>query len=237
MPRDPREWQAELDLQTQLSRAQGSLEIESTFAVLNKLQGGGFAPVYGNASGQEPSHRYPIKIPQAPPGVDIDWNIRRALVSVSYIWFIEHLAPDGEMDYKTINRKRYEDFGNFNYGAVSLAFGLSEEAALRAAGLVQTITDTSRKIFDMKFGNAADHVRSHALDFLGQPPYGDSKRDQEMIKNGFRYFKEEFLAKYSRNEFLREYDLIREKVNSEEWESVGRVPGRVFDSKKYFKWN
>ncbi|WP_175577117.1 hypothetical protein [Desulfovibrio sp. DV] len=41
MPRDPREWQVELDLQTQLSRAEGSLEIEATFALLNKILGDG----------------------------------------------------------------------------------------------------------------------------------------------------------------------------------------------------
>jgi len=227
MPRDPREWQAELDLQTQLSRAQGSLEIESTFAVLNKLQGRGGA-VQGEGLGNYLSKSSPITIPLSPPGVDIDWNIRRALVSVSQVWFIEHLAPKGEMDYKLLGRNRlYEDFGNFNYGAVALAFGLSENAALRAAGLLQTIVNTQNKLKKSDFSDAAIHGVRHSIDFLGSPPYGDQKRDQEMIKNGFRYFREVFLKKFSTGDMLRDIDTIREDVEKEEWESNRRIPSRI----------
>ena len=48
----------------------------------------------------------------------------------------------GEMDYKRGPGKRlYEDFANVDYGAVALGFVLSEEAALRAAGLVQILVN------------------------------------------------------------------------------------------------
>lgn len=230
MPREPRDLEAELSLRSQLSRSLGSFEIESAFALQNKIQGRNIDSSYGTVSRY--SLRYdPIHIPQAPPGVDIDWNIRRALASVSNAWFIERLAPRGEMDYKLIGYNRiYEDFGNFNYGAVALAFGFSENAALRAAGLVQTIVDTARKLGKDDVASAAAYGLHHSMDFLGQPPYGDQEKDQEMIKNGFRYFREVFVKQTSVGEMLRDLDTIRPVVEREEWESVGRLPSRVIEA-------
>lgn len=226
-----------LKLQTQLSRAVGSLEIEAVYAVQNKLQGGGLVPAQGEAATQASSHTTPVVVPPAPPGVDIDWNIRRALVSVSFVWFIERLAPDGEMDYKKYGNQKYEDFGNFNYGAVALAFGLTENAALRGAGLVQIIADVSRKLFKGKVGDAVEYVYDHGLDVLGRPPYGDSREDQIMIKNGFRYAREVFAKKYAPYELRHDYDMMRENVDMQEWDSLSRIPERVWDAHRYFKLN
>lgn len=230
MPREPRELEVEWSLRSQLSRSLGSFEIESAFAIQNKIQGRNIDSSY-SAFSRYPLKYDPIHIPPSPPGVDIDWNIRRALVSVSNAWFIERLAPGGEMDYKLLGRQRmYEDFGNFNYGAVALAFGFSENAALRAAGLVQTIVDTTRKLGKDDIAGAAAYGLHHSMDFLGQPPYGDQERDQEMIKNGFRYFREVFVKKTSVGEMLRDLDTIRPIVEGEEWESVGRLPSRVIEA-------
>jgi hypothetical protein len=230
MPLDPRELEAELSLRSQRSRSLGSFEIEAAYAIRNKIHGGSFDSSY-EASRQYSSRYSPVNIPQAPPGVDIDWNIRRALVSVSNAWFIERLAPGGEMDYKLLGRQGiYEDFGNFNYGAVALAFGFSENAALRAAGLIQIIVDTTKKLGRDDIAGAASYGLHHSMDFLGQPPYGDQKKDQEMIKNGFRYFREVFIKKTSVGEMLRDMDTIRPVVEREEWESVGRLPSRVIEA-------
>lgn len=230
MPREPRELEAEWSLRSQLSRSLGSFEIESAFAIQNKIQGRNIDSAYGTFS-RYPLKYDPIHIPPSPPGVDIDWNIRRALVSVSNAWFIERLAPRGEMDYKMLGRQgMYEDFGNFNYGAVALAFGFSENVALRAAGLVQTIVDTIRKLDNEGVEYSVAYGLHHSMDFLGQPPYGDQEKDQEMIKNGFRYFREVFVKQTSVGEMLRDLDTIRPVVEREEWESVGRLPSRVLEA-------
>lgn len=68
------------------------------------------------------------------------------------------------------------------------------------------------------------------MDFLGQPPYGDQEKDQEMIKNGFRYFREVFVKQTSVGDMLRDLDTIRPVVEREEWESVGRLPSRVLEA-------
>jgi len=235
MSDDELELSEKFKLQTQLSRAVGSLEIEAVYGVQNKLLGGGLVPAQGEAAIQASSPTTPVVVPPAPPGVDIDWNIRRALVSVSFVWFIERLAPDGEMDYKKYGYQKYEDFGNFNYGAVALAFGLTENAALRGAGLVQIIADVSRKLFKGKVVDAVGDMYNHGLDALGGPPYGDSREDQIMIKNGFRYAKEVFAKKYAPYELRHDYDIMREKVDAEEWDSFSRIPGRVWGAHEYFK--
>lgn len=79
--------------------------------------------------------------------------------------------PGGEWDYKRLNR-RYENAGNFNYGATGVALGMSEEELLRAAGYVQEHHGAK----DPNFGHWNDG-----------PPYGDDPWDQEMIKRGIRW--------------------------------------------------
>lgn len=137
-----------------LSRAESELETSLVYALLNKAQQIDNArlreelkpywpPEYKSYK-EVPGLVFPIDVPVSPPQVDIDWNIQRARLSFNPIWFLERLAPGGEMDYKRYEgRLRYEDFGNFNYGAVALAFGLNEEGALRGAGLIQIISNTT----------------------------------------------------------------------------------------------
>jgi hypothetical protein len=48
-------------------------------------------------------------------------------------WFRSQVTDFGPWDYKRQDSK-YEDFGNFNYGATGAAFGFSEDTLLRMAG-------------------------------------------------------------------------------------------------------
>ncbi|MEA4856905.1 polymorphic toxin type 44 domain-containing protein [Solidesulfovibrio sp.] len=135
------------------------------------------------------------------------------------------------MDYKHgPGNRKYEDFGNFNYGAVALAFGLSTGAALRGAGLVQILVNMYRKIQEGNLEDAKKYVAEHGLDFLGGAPYGDQPEDQKMIRQGFRYYKEIYLKKQSAKETSEKYREITETQRAiivEELDSFLRSPRRI----------
>ena len=86
-------------------------------------------------------------IPPAPPGVDIDKNILLAnvvpkvlgwrLLPLSAQWLYNQVENKGPWDYKQIERK-YEDFGNFHFGATASSFGLPSSVAKRGAGWGQS---------------------------------------------------------------------------------------------------
>ena len=86
-----------------------------------------------------------------PPGVSVQNNIDRALafkdshtVQETLNWFYEtvrnnkdqHLPQSESMDYKQIDPV-YQDFGNFNYGAVGSALGYSDIFLRDGAGWAQ----------------------------------------------------------------------------------------------------
>jgi hypothetical protein len=73
---------------------------------------------------------------------------------------------------------KYERQGNFAYGATAAEMGLSEEAALRGAGLVQRLGNVGRVL------EGKDLVFSEG--WLNAP-YGDDPRDQGSISDGYRY--------------------------------------------------
>jgi hypothetical protein len=116
------------------------------------------------------------KVPPSPPGASIDANIAEAKKHRGDIpWFIGKVRPGGSWDYKLQGEnRRYEDFGNRNYGATGAALGLPDELLLRAAGLVQRVMGTSPP------GS-------------GQPwsfgSYGDDPNDQSRIKDGLGYYR------------------------------------------------
>ena len=73
------------------------------------------------------------------------------------LWFYNKVRNGGEWDYKQLDKSeriefkkkfgvdvssQYEDFGNYNYGAVAKAIGLSEELAKAAAGYAQGVSET-----------------------------------------------------------------------------------------------
>ncbi|MYL82877.1 hypothetical protein GTA51_06965 [Desulfovibrio aerotolerans] len=195
----------DMKLNNRLILAESELEHSIIYALLNKAQEIDNAALLREINKYTPVQKFerdytmlqgPIYVPISPANADIDKNIQRARASWSPSWFLEKLAPGGEMDYKAGHGNiKYEDFGNFNYGAVALAFGLSEKVALRGAGLVQTIVDISRIKNNKGSDEAKQYFKDHKFDFLGRESYGDQRKDQEMIKQGFRYYKEVYLKK------------------------------------------
>lgn len=182
------------------------LEICSFYAIQNKLIGIHYGTINkrDEADGFIDPNRSPLKIPTHPPDINIDANITKARESFNPYWFIEMVKPKGLWDYKRRNPE-YEDFGNFNFGATAKAFGFQEKWALQAAGIVQIYQHKARADFlDAKYTQAL-------LDFkeaFKGPPYGDEKRDQEMIRLGFRYYDDVYMSKYGWKSTTKEDLLI-----------------------------
>lgn len=149
-------------------------------------------------NGKNPGHEVPECIkPQAPGGVSVEANIAAALsvqaalnvagtatrmdpTGAVILWFLNQVKPGGAWDYK-LQGSQYEDFGNFNFGAVGAALGIPLDTLLRGAGLVQVLTDGRRTIQNpeaRRIGKGSP---------FGAPPYGDDSKDQEQIQRGIDY--------------------------------------------------
>ncbi|MFA0813730.1 RHS repeat-associated core domain-containing protein [Microbulbifer epialgicus] len=111
------------------------------------------------------------KVPSAPPGTNINSNMQLADDKWDPFWFYDQVRNKGPWDYKQKGRK-YEDFGNFNFGATGSAFGFPQSVLQRGAGWANQKADPTRKN-------------------LGSPwgwyPYGDDPSDQEQIEKGSNY--------------------------------------------------
>jgi len=126
-------------------------------------------------------------VPETPPGVSVDDNMRRAeqmrdtimdgmsgdmppadpAYGIMTAWF-----PKGhEMDYKK-GGDQYQDFGNFNYGAVGSRLGIGPYMLHGAAGVAQ--------IMD---GHQNSGIGYPFLTGLS----GDSKQDYDQIDRGIAY--------------------------------------------------
>ncbi len=68
-----------------------------------------------------------------PPNVDMLENINKAQ-DMSSFQFYQSVKIGGIWDYKTLGSK-YQDFGNYHFGAVGMANGWSPEILKRASGL------------------------------------------------------------------------------------------------------
>lgn len=84
-----------------------------------------------------------ISVSTTPPGVDINKNIREAEEQVNPFWFRSQVRNKGPWDYKQLG-KQYKEFGNFNYGAIGSAMGISRRTLLREAERAQQAAGTSR---------------------------------------------------------------------------------------------
>ena len=134
-----------------------------------------------------------VQVPPAPPNANLRKNVGEAklrydnemvaikvtgddsgLLLADLLWFKDHVRAGGDWDYKQ-QGGQYENYGNFNYGAVGAALGIPDEVLLRMAGYAQYSDQTSNP----KWGNP-----------LGGPPYGDDPKDQHWIKEGIRYYRE-----------------------------------------------
>ena len=121
--------------------------------------------------------------PIAPPGVSIEENMRIAQSKGAYFsrggdafllsWFYSQVRNRGPWDFKQ-RGPQYENFGNFHYGAVGTAAGISREILLRAAGAAQSRAGTS----NIEFGY-----------WWSAAPYGDDPKDQHWIIKGIDYAK------------------------------------------------
>jgi hypothetical protein len=171
-----------------------SLEISAFYGVQNKIiqRAADIVKKFREVEANPDPLSTRIQIPDTPPGVDIDTNITKAIESYNPFWFIGQVQSKGPWDYKRLDRK-YEAFGNFNYGATALAFGYQEKWALQAAGLYQIYTSKAKS--DYNKGSFIKVATDFSESFHGAP-YGDDPKDQEMIKHGFRYYKEVYLYKY-----------------------------------------
>jgi len=126
-------------------------------------------------------------MPTPPPGADINKNLAEASAwwhrfnpAINHLWLIWRVAPGQSWDYKhKIEGKDYQDFGNFNYGAVGTAAGFSEYELLAAAGALQVVQNAWRKAT----GHPEKVTESHGIPFI-QYPYGDDMRDASNSKNG-----------------------------------------------------
>lgn len=122
-------------------------------------------------------------LPVAPPGVSVDDNMLRARQiqealsggmlpsDPSYGMMAHWFSPGHEMDYKQ-HGEQYRDFGNFNYGAVGSALGLTPYMLHGAAGVVQMM----QKHWDPKYG----------VPFISGDS-GDNRRDYDQITQGVAY--------------------------------------------------
>ena len=121
--------------------------------------------------------------PDAPQGVSLDQNLQESKRQKEYFssggggflfsWFYKKVRNHGEWDYKQ-RHSQYQNFGNFHYGAVGTAAGISEAVLLRAAGAAQSSAGTSEEDFNNWWSNS---------------PYGDDFIDQVWIEAGIDYAK------------------------------------------------
>jgi hypothetical protein len=60
-------------------------------------------------------------------------------------------------------------------------------------------------------------------------PYGDQKKDQEMIRQGFRYYKEVYSWTHPQQMAPEEYKTMKQIIASEESESFYRGMKKIGD--------
>jgi len=107
----------------------------------------------------------------------IDANIRRVVdagtpYAVSVLNAIQLMRNSGEWNYKRTYGPSGKDAGDFNYGVVSAALGIPEDAALRFAGWYAE--------------NHGTHFPGHWYDRSGS--YGHDPHAQEIITQGYEYY-------------------------------------------------
>ncbi|EPN4913896.1 TPA: hypothetical protein NHV44_003472 [Enterobacter cloacae] len=130
-----------------------------------------------------PIHPTPPAYPTSllvPPGASIVNNMMIARFhkgpsALTYIWFYGMVRLHGPWDYKSLSGRQYADYGNFNYGAVGTAAGISEQILLRGAGWAQSRSGNGDP---QKFGT-----------WYESAPYGDDPADQVWIRAGIDYAK------------------------------------------------
>jgi hypothetical protein len=116
--------------------------------------------------------------PVGPPGACVNDNIDIAKDYPAWnpgamAGLYENVKNHGPWDYKR-KGSQYEDFGNFNFGAVTAAMGVSGYGAQNGAGIYQQWRGASTA------GSGTPFLRW---------PYGDDASDAVQIERGRQYFK------------------------------------------------
>ncbi|WLQ11865.1 RHS repeat-associated core domain-containing protein [Hahella aquimaris] len=118
------------------------------------------------------------KVPPSPVGTNIYLNIIVAKGKLSPFWFYNQVRNRGPWDYKQQGAK-YQDFGNFHYGATGTALGFSSSTLYREAGRAQQSAGTSLP----NWGEPGSRFNPWG----GSPPYGDDPTDQAQIESGINF--------------------------------------------------
>ncbi len=113
-----------------------------------------------------------------PPGISMSNHMMTARLhkgpsALTYIWFYNQVRNHGPWDYKQLGGK-YENFGNFHYGAVGTAAGISPGVLLRGAGVAQKFAGTNDPEWDS---------------YEGPNSHWDDPKDQTWIRAGIDYAK------------------------------------------------
>jgi RHS repeat-associated protein len=193
----------------------GSDQIRYILGWESNREGGSRQALLWFAIPQTPGGKPPCPpVPQAPPGADIDANIKLEADSLANVQFLMKqpngeigdrafkaslmpahvlnfalaVMPHGPWDYKR-QGEQYEAFGNFNFGATGEAAGFTEGTLLRAAGFIQ------KHFGDSPGDGGAVNLANVLSGQGGDPPFEDQVRDQENIKAGINYYHHRFVLK------------------------------------------
>ncbi len=168
-----------------------------------------------NGGGAQPNDQCAIFLPvTAPPGVNVDDNIRTAtetrksflrppggirdlgetgasgpsVVVQSLLWFKGMVNDQGPWDYKyqDADRTKYENFGNFNYGATGSALGLTLAILQRAAGWQQQYGPNGDRASGS--GKPPSSMLEVQAGIGGEAPFGDNQNDSNWIAQGAMYY-------------------------------------------------
>jgi putative RNase toxin 44 of polymorphic toxin system len=101
------------------------------------------------------------------------------------VWLYSQFQTGGPQDYKQYG-SQYVDFGNFNYGAVCGAAGMSLEYCQSAAGLgLIGRVALNNDLYAFHLGRHYTYNGS-GIPFISWP-YGDQAPDSQEIANGYAY--------------------------------------------------
>jgi RHS repeat-associated protein len=131
-------------------------------------------------------------VPQAPPGANVNSNIKTAQLMqvvtytdplLSLYVFKNTVGNKMPWDYKQqgwtltdtgqLGPSPFQDFGNFNFGATGAAWGISLDVLQRGAGYAQGAAGTSTPEWGKWYQG---------------PPHGDDPADQAQINAGYQYY-------------------------------------------------
>lgn len=128
----------------------------------------------------------------AHPDADLAANIQEAQKHQwNLLWLVNQVKTNGAWDYKRGGQLQFETFGNFHYGVVFSAAGITPEISLLGAGAYQVLSGTSKA--EWVFPHGADGLFDPANPF-DKPflhfPFGDEPPDALNIMQGITFFEE-----------------------------------------------